>query len=54
MINGKIIPKGHDDLIERSATIKSLFDYHSGKKSLGQCIEDVSTVIEADKGKENG
>lgn len=49
---GKIIPNGHDELIERSETIKSLFDYHSGKKSIGQCIDDVLTVIEADEGAE--
>ena len=51
---GIVLPKGHDDLIYRNETIKSLFDYYSGKKSIGQCIDDVLTVIEADKEVEHG
>lgn len=47
---GVQLPKGHDDLIDRSEVIKSLFDYHNGKKTIGQCIDDVSTIIEADVG----
>lgn len=46
--NGTPLPKGHGDLIDRSEVIKSLFDYHNGKKTIGQCIDDVQTIIEAD------
>ena len=51
--NGTPLPKGHGDLIDRSEVIKSLFDYHNGKKTIGQCIEDVQTIIEVDKGSED-
>lgn len=47
--NGTPLPKGHGDLIDRSEVIKSLFDYHKGQKTIGQCIDDVQTIIEADK-----
>lgn len=46
--NGTPLPKGHGDLIDRSEVIKSLFDYHNGKKTIGQCIDDVQTIIEAE------
>lgn len=47
--NGTPLPKGHGDLIYRTEAIKNLFDYHNGKKTIGQCIDDVPTIIEADK-----
>lgn len=47
--NGKPLQKNHGDLIDRTEVIKSLFDYHNGKKTIGQCIDDVPTTIEADK-----
>lgn len=47
--NGTPLPKGHGRLIDRNEVIKSLFDYHNGKKTIGQCIDDVPTIIEADK-----
>ena len=47
--NGTPLPKGHGDLIDRSEVIKSLFDYHKGQKTIGQCIDDVQTIIEADE-----
>lgn len=40
--NGTPLPKGHDRLVEARAVIKALF----GK----QTIDDVPTIIEADKG----
>lgn len=49
VINGTVLPKGHGDLIDRSEAIKSLFDYDKGKKTIGQCIDDVPKIIEADK-----
>lgn len=42
------LPKGHGALVDRSEVIKNLLDYKKGKKTLGQCIEDVQTIIEAD------
>jgi hypothetical protein len=48
------LPKGCGDLIDRSETIKSLFDYHNGKKTIGQCIDDVQTIIEEDKTESEG
>lgn len=47
--NSTPLPKGHDDLIDRNEVIKSLFDYHNGKKTIGQCIDDVQTIIEAEE-----
>ena len=47
--NGTPLPKGHGDLIDRSEVIVSLFDYCKGKKTIGQCIDDVQTIISADK-----
>ena len=52
--NGTPLPKGHGDLVDRIEVIKSLFDYYEGKKTIGQCVEDVQTIIESDGGKEDG
>lgn len=46
--HGTPLPKGHGALVDRSEVIKNLLDYRKGKKTLGQCIEDVQTIIEAD------
>lgn len=46
---GTLLPKEHGELINRSKVIKSLFDYYNGKKTIGQCIDDVPTIIKADK-----
>ena len=50
VVNGTPLPEGYGDLIDRSEVIKSLFDYYTGKKTIGQCIEDVQTIIEFDGG----
>ena len=47
--NGVPLPKGHGRLIDENEAIKSLFDYHKGKKTMGQCVNDTPTVLEADK-----
>ena len=47
--DGKPLPKGHGDLKDHNDIIKSLFDFTSGNKTLGQCIDDAPTIIEADK-----
>lgn len=49
LFEGTVLPKGHEDLIDRGEVIKSLFDYHNEKKTIGQCIDDVQTIIEADR-----
>lgn len=46
---GVILPKHHNDLIDKGETIKSLFDFVDGKKTIGQCIDDVPVVIKATK-----
>lgn len=48
ILSGTPLPKGHGALIDRSEVIKNLLDYKKGKKTLGQCIEDVQTIIEVD------
>ena len=47
--NGTPLPEGHGRLIDENEAIKSLFDYNKGKKTIGQCINDTPTVLEADK-----
>lgn len=46
--NGIPLPKEHGDLIDRTEVIKNLFDYYNGKKTIGQCIDNVPTIIEAE------
>lgn len=46
--DGTPLPKGHGDLIDRIEVLKSLFNYHNGEKTIGQCIDDVPTIIKAD------
>lgn len=46
ILKGTPLPKGHGVLIDRSEVIKSLLDYYNGKKTIGQCIDDVPTIIE--------
>ena len=45
--NGTPLPKGHGALIDRSEVINNLLDYKNGKKTLGECIEDIKIIIEA-------
>lgn len=49
ILSGIPLPKGHGDLIDKSEAIISLFDYYNGKKTIGQCIDGVPTIIESDK-----
>jgi hypothetical protein len=42
--SGTVLPKGHDRLVEAKAVIKTLFAH--------QTIDDVPTIVEADKEKE--
>lgn len=54
IIDGTPLPKGHGDLIDKSEAIISLFDYYNGKKTIGQCIDEVQTIIDADKAESEG
>ena len=45
--NGTALPKGHGRLVDVSDLLISLMKYMDGDKSLGQCIDDTPTVIEA-------
>ena len=49
VLHGTPLPKGHGRLIDADKAIKSLYDFISNKKTIGQCIDDTPTVIEADK-----
>lgn len=44
--HGTPLPKGHDRLVEAKAVIKALF--------ARQTIDDVPTIVEADKESDNG
>ena len=46
--NGTALPKGHGRLVDVSDLLISLMKYIDGDKSLGQCIDDTPTVIEAE------
>ena len=43
------LPEHHGNLKDEINIIKSLFDYHKGIKTIGQCIESVPTIILATK-----
>ena len=43
---GTVLPEHHGELIERDKVIKSLIDYVNGKKTLGQCVDNVPTILE--------
>lgn len=51
--NGIPLPKGHGDLIDRTEVIKNIFDYCNGKKTIGQCIDNVPTIIETESEEKN-
>ena len=46
---GTPLPEHHGNLKDEMDIIKSLFDYHKGTKTLGQCVEDAPTIIPATK-----
>lgn len=49
--NGIPLPENHGRLVDVSDLLKSIMKYMDGDKTLGQCIDDTPTVIEA-KGEE--
>lgn len=49
---GVILPKGHGRLVDMSEVLIKLMQYYDGDKTIGQCLDEVHTVIEADGGAE--
>lgn len=47
---GTPLPKGHGRLVDFSEVLIKLMQYYDGNKSIGQCLDEVHTVIEADGG----
>ena len=48
--NGTPLPEGHGGLVYMSEVIVKLMQYYDGNKTIGQCLDEVHTVIEADGG----
>ena len=46
---GKLLPAEHGRLVDVSELLVSIMKYMDGDKTLGQCIDDTPTIIEADK-----
>ena len=47
---GTPLPKGHGRLVDMSEVIVKLMQYFGGNKTMGQCLDEVHTVIELDGG----
>ena len=45
---GTPLPKGHGRLVDMSEVIVKLMQYYDREKTIGQCLDEVPTVIEAD------
>ena len=50
IVNSTPLPKGHGRLVDASDLLKSLMKYIDGDKTLGQCVDDTRTIVEADRG----
>lgn len=50
--NGTPLPKGHGRLVDFSEVLIKLMQFYDGDKTIGQCLDEVNTIIEADKGRE--
>lgn len=48
--NGTPLPKGHGRLVDFSEVLIKLMQYYDGDKTIGQCLDEVNTIIEADGG----
>jgi hypothetical protein len=49
--NGTPLPKGHGRLVDMSEVLIKLMQFYDGDKTIGQCLDEVNTIIEADKGR---
>ena len=47
--NAKPLPKGHGRLVDFSEVLIKLMQFYDGDKSIGQCLDEVNTIIEADR-----
>ena len=43
------LPKGRGRLVDMSEVLIKLMQFYDGDKSIGQCLDEVNTIIEADK-----
>jgi hypothetical protein len=48
--NGTPLPKRHGRLVDMSEVLIKLMQFYDGDKTIGQCLDEVNTIIEADKG----
>ena len=48
--SGIPLPKGHGRLVDMSEVLIKLMQYYDGDKTIGQCLDEVNTIIEADGG----
>lgn len=48
--NSTPLPKGHGRLVDFSEVLIKLMQFYDGNKSIGQCLDEVNTIIEADGG----
>ncbi len=48
--NGIPLPEKHGRLVDMSEVLIKLMQFYDGNKSIGQCLDEVSTIIEADGG----
>lgn len=52
--NGTPLPKGHGRLVDMSEVLIKLMQFYDGDKSIGQCLDEVNTIIEADRSESEG
>lgn len=50
VMHGTPLPKEHGRLVDMSEVIVKLMQYYDRDKTIGQCLDEVRTVIEADWG----
>lgn len=43
------LPKGHGRLVDMSEVLIKLMQFYDGDKTIGQCLDEVNTIIEADR-----
>ena len=46
--NGTPLPKGHGRLVDISEVLIKLMQFYDGDKTIGQCLDEVNTIIERD------
>lgn len=49
--NGTPLLKRHGRLVDFSEVLIKLMQFYDGDKTIGQCLDEVNTIIEADKGR---